>query len=227
MTDGPPSGQGGRDAVDMGEWIRLIGEVQRLGVDTARSVAARFGDLAESSLGRASALPFDTAVETWRSVVDQATDPDVQEQFTAAAQTLTSALVDMMQAAWEVFSSSVGDWGPGAGFGRQAASVDLGSVAPGGRTAGTAYVRIGSGAPSDEVKLHLGDLASAAGDVLDESASSLHPEIIESPGAGTAHEVVIRVVVPDDAVPGHYHGFLHVLSVPDGAIAVHIEIAGS
>ncbi len=227
MTEESSNREDPRSTPDVNEWIRLVGEVQRLGIDTARSVAARFGDLAEGSLGSQarSAAPVEAAVSTWRSLVDQATDPEVQRQFASAAQSLTAAFVDMMQAAWDVFTDSAS--GFAAASWTTSDSVDLGSVAAGQRTVGRAFVNVGAGTPPSQIALRVGELTSGAGDKLPEGAVVANPASIVDPAAGKSSAVTLEVTVPDDAAPGDYHGFLFARTDPATATALHLEVTGS
>lgn len=216
-----------RPEFDMSGWVNLISEVQQLGLETARTVAARFGDLADANLGAAgstAAPPVDAAVTAWRTMVDQATDPAMQQQVTAAAQKMTDAIVGMMRAAWDVMSESAADVST-LGWPSQAA--DLGSAAGGAIAEGKVHVHVGSNNVPGEVKLRVSDLAAGSGDTIPGAAVRIDPGAIQAPQSGHHYPVTLKVAVPDDATVGRYHGYLFAQTVPPSAVAIHVDVVES
>lgn len=212
-----------RPDFDVNGWMRLIGEVQQLGLDTARAVAERFSDLADTNLGAQARTtpPVEAARSTWRAMIDGVTDSATQEQLIAAAQGVTDAMLGMMSAAWDFFVESTSGagavtWGSG--------QADLGSAAPGATTSGSVYVHVGRSDVPDEVRLRVGPLTSGAGDELPAGSIDLDPASIDAPQAGRSYEVTIRTTVPKDAVPGTYHGHLFARTVPPSAVPIRVEV---
>lgn len=212
-----------RPNFDVSGWMRLISDVQQLGLDTARSVADRFADLADSNLGSQgdSTQPWDTAVSTWRNLVDEATDQQTQEQLVVAAQGMTDAMLGMMRAAWDFFAESAAgagslSWGTG--------SADLGSAPPGGQTAGKVFIHVGRSAVPDEVRLRVGPVTSGSGDLLPDDAIEMAPSSVVDPEGGRSYPVEVRVSIPEDAVSGVYHGHLFARTVPPSAVPLRVEV---
>ena len=225
MTDG--NTERSRPPFDFAEVWRLIGEAQRFGFETARNVSARFGDLADSDLGSRAmgSPPVEAAMSAWRSLVDQATSSEAQEQFTAAAQTFGEAFVDMWQAAWQVFTDSTSEVGFGGFTWPTRAGADLGTVTAGSSATGKAYVHVGRDNVPNTVKIRAGSLATGAGGEIPAEAVSVDPDQIDSPDPGRSYEITVTVDVPRDAAPGRYHGFLFALTEPESAVSIHLEVS--
>lgn len=208
---------------DMSGWIELIGEVQQLGLQTARSVASRFGEMAETGMrgGGTGSTPLDAAVGLWNSMMEPAGDAEVQDRIGAAAQSMSDAIVAMMRMGFEMWSQAA------QGFNMLSwpAAADLGSVQPGATASGTAYVHVGWGDPPPDVALRVGDLTSGTGAAIDSAAIRLDPAALDRPEAGKTYPVSLEVAVPDDAKAGVYHGHMFVMTEPPSAVAVRLEVS--
>lgn len=215
-----------RSNLDLSGWVRLVGEVQQLGLETARAVASRFAGLADRSLGdtNMAAAPVDAAVSAWRTLVDQTMSDQAVEQFTAASQAMTDAFVEMMQAAWTWATESTMQLGA---VPRTAATADLGSVAPGSQGTGTAYVHVAHDATPDAVALRVGEMATGSGATLAPGTVTSDPAVIEDPVPGRTYQVKLHVDVPADTERGRYRGYLFARTEPETAVAIELEVAGS
>ena len=226
MTDGTPGDKAGRPTLDLSEVWRLIGEAQRFGFETARTVSSRFGDLADTDLGSRAlgSPPVEAAMNVWKTLIEEATGSEAQEQFASAAQTFGEAVVDMWQAAWQIFTASTSEIGFSGLAWPPSSSADLGSVPAGATATGKAYVHVGREDVPDSVKLRAGSLTTGSEETIPDGAVSIDPEQIEHPDAGRTHEVTVTVDVPAKATPGRYHGFLFALTEPQSAVAIHLEV---
>ena len=215
-----------RPNFDVSGWMRLIGEVQQLGLDTARAVADRFADMAEANLGSraGSTPPMEAAASAWRNMVEEATDSETQQQMMTAAQGMTDAMLGMMRAAWDFFAESAGGvnsmtWGSGP--------VDLGSAAPGGETTGTVYVHVGRQEVPEAVKLRVGPLTSGSGDALSDDAVKLDPKSVKEPEGGRSYPIKVKVSIPKKTAAGEYHGHLFANTNPPSAVPLRVEVTSS
>lgn len=212
-----------RPQFDIASWMRLISDVQQLGLDTARSVAERFADMADTSIGGAAGTqPVDSAIAAWRKMFDTATDSDTQQQLTAAAQAMTDSMLGMMRAAWDFFSDTAVGAGAMAWGGGGAA--DLGSAPAGGSTSGTVYVHVGRDSVPDEVKVRVGEMVTGHGETLPPEAFSFEPASIDTPEAGRSYSVKVTVAVPEGSTPGSYHGHFFADTEPPRAVPVSLVV---
>ena len=219
---------------DVAEWVRLVGEVQRLGMDAAREVIGRFSAMADDTMGEPSrrAWSWDDApgdfswqevAAPWRRLWDQASDDERSQQFVAAAQNLADSFVAVVQSAWDFFADNM--VAPSDDPRSAAAAVDLGSVAAGYEATARAQLAIPAGGVSDVVKLRVGPMAKGAGDaVLDANSIKPEPATIDTPTPGTSYSIDLVVSIPRDAAPGRYHGYLFAGTEPETAIPIRLEV---
>lgn len=227
---GRSDGDTGAPRIDLSSWWHLIEEVQRLGFETARGVADRFGEMADGAFsGRAGRIPqADAMVNAWQSLIERSGDPEVQEKMVATAETMTKAAIDICQTAWDAVVESMPAGGfagfgappPGSGSG----GVRIGSTAPGHTVAGDVYVHIPADVDAPQVALRASALHAASGEVIDDAAIHLDPTVIEDPRPGESYRVIISVDVPRDAAAGNYHGLLFTLIEPESVVNVRLEV---
>lgn len=213
-----------RSEFDMSGWMQLIGEVQQLGLETARNVAARFASMAETGMrgGGAGTNPLDAALEMWNSMVEPASDTETQERVSAAAQSMSDAVVAMMRMGWDLWSRAA----QGFNLLSWPAVADLGSAAAGATASGLAYVNIGWSDAPDAVALRAGELTAASGVSIPVAAIRLDPAVIDRPEAGKTYPIEIEVTVPEEVSPGSYHGHLFVRMEPPSALPMRLTVTG-
>lgn len=195
----------GRPAFDAERLRRLVGDVQRLGLATASSVAERFAGmvrgLGDAPRGRAAqgdaASGAAALVDGWRSIV--------------------AGMV-------ELAGSIAG--GEGATDGPAVEYLDLGTVEPGTVAVGTLYVHNTTGGGSGEIQLRCGDLMGPPGAAISAGAVTLTPDSVGSvAGEGSLH-VSVTVAIPPETARGAYRGLVVMSEPPGGSIVVRLSVNG-
>ena len=229
MTDDPVAEQP-TPILDLSNWWNLIGEVQRLGFETARGVADRFGEMAGGAFAdRVRAPRLDSIVEAWQSLIERSGDPQTQAKMVATAETMTKAAIDFCQVVWDAVVTAVPEPGPtGAGSSQDPSGksgVFIGSTSPGQTVEGDVFVHIAAGTNAEVVVLRAGSLHAGPGESIEDSAIRLEPAQIDGPKPGESYRVKVAIDVPPDASSGTYHGLLFTLTEPDSVVNLRLEVA--
>jgi hypothetical protein len=74
------------------------------------------------------------------------------------------------------------------------------------------------------IDLHMTTLISSNGVSIPAASVSFSPKRLDAVDAGTAQEVRLRVEVPADQPPGHYHGLVLISAAPSEPIALHLDV---
>ncbi len=227
---GQPDGGDGAPRFDLSSWWHLIEEVQRLGFETARGVADRFGDMADGAFsGRAGRIPqAEDVANAWQSFIERSGDPEMQERMVATAETMTKAAIDICQTAWDAVVESMPAGGfPGFGAPSPSSSgggVKIGSTPPGHTVTGAVYIHLAAQVDAPKIALRASALHAGSGDVIDDAAIHLDPAEIDDPKPGESYRVGVSVDVPRDAAAGNYHGLLFTLIEPENVINLQLEV---
>jgi hypothetical protein len=96
-------------------------------------------------------------------------------------------------------------------------------VAPGEVAALRCTVHNGDREPARAVRPHVRQLVSDGGELLD-AAVTVRPELLDLEPYERA-DLAVEVAVPEDAVPGRYHGLLLVAGLRDVASAITVDVA--
>ncbi|HEY6474891.1 MAG TPA: hypothetical protein VIY26_18505 [Acidimicrobiales bacterium] len=227
-TDGDAFAAGAADAA------RLAKDVQDLGFATARSIVERFVDLfaqfagagppgagtaaggesAASGRGAdAKAAPFwlggsDGSMRKLQADMVQATDAylSLMGQFSEAS----LGLFDTTR--WWQPSSAEHD------------DLLLPQVAPGGRASARVWLHNTTASTASGLRPWCPGLATHSGGTLPAAAVTCQPERIDRLESGASSDVLVTVAVPDDAVPGTYHGQLLVEGLPDVVFPLRVRV---
>ena len=213
------------DVDPTGMW-RLFTDVQRLGFETAASVARRFGKMVEEDIDprwRASGWGGIPAADHSGEPSDA---PPVEERLAATAQAAVSAYADLMQASWDAFTAMVDlsmqmgrPWMPGGGGDR----LEL-SIAQGERGSGMVYVHNTAGSAATQVSVSTDGLIGPGGDLIKPGSIALDPDTIEAIPAAGRVEVGVGVAVPKKASPGRYIGVVRAGTTPPIEIVVAVDV---
>ncbi len=205
---------------DTGAMWRLFNDVQRLGFETAASVAKRFSRLVEEDLG-AGPRRADGA-RSARAGSGGGLGPETEEQWVATVRSAWEVYGDLVQASWEAFGTAVDlslefarPWM--TGFGER---LHL-RTTRGEKVSATFYVHNTSSQPAQAVKVSADGLIGPGATVLKPVLSLDEVEKLEP---GGRFEVGVEVEPPRDAPLGRYLGQIRAATDPPSVIEVALDV---
>ena len=217
MTE--PSGGRLFDLDPTGMW-RLFTDVQRLGFETAATVARRFGQIVEEDLGPRAA--------TSSTPTGPSNGASPEERLAATAQAAVDAYAELMQASWDAFNAvaelAMRPW-PWIGGHPASSRLDLPVVTAGGVTSGSVYVHNTSPSPLHHVDVATDGLIGPDGAVIKPKAVRFTPGRVDDIGPGKHAAVEVAVSVSGKAPPGRYVGVIRAFTTPPTEIVLAVEVA--
>jgi len=206
-----------------GMW-RLFTDVQRLGFETAASVARRFGRLVEEDLGPRW-RPESTAAKD-QGTGDNSYADSAEERLNATVQSAMDAYAELMQASWDAFNAIMDltldmarPWLPGRG----GHGVEL-TAASGERATGSIYIHNTSSVAAEKIVVSADGLIGPGGELIKSDTVTIEPAEIESIAAGGKAEVKITVSLDAKAVPGRYVGLLRASTQPPTELQLAVVV---
>lgn len=194
-----------------GMW-RLFTDVQRLGFETAASVARRFGRMVDEDLGPRWGVSRDkTSADK-----DDAAVTSPEDRIGDTIQSAMEAYAELMQASWEAFNAVVDltlDISRPWVRGMSRDLVELETTAGGEAAEGSFYLHNTTYEVTGEVVVSTDGLIGPGGATIPADAVKLKPPSIKSIPAGKSQEVKIEVEV-GDVTPGRYVGQLQATTNP-------------
>jgi len=240
-TDGDAFGASAADAA------RLAKDVQDLGFATARSIVERFVDLfaqfagagpgAGGSTGGGAGSTGGGAGSTGDEASASGRDADaksapfwlggsdgsmrkLQADMVQATDTYLSLMGQFSEASLRLFDTTRW-WQPSS---TEQEDLVLPQVAPGGRASARLWLHNTTASTASGLRPWSPGLSTHAGAALAATALTCQPERIDRLDAGASSEVLVTVVVPEDAAPGTYHGQLLVEGLPDVVFPVRVRV---
>ena len=187
----------------------LIGDVQRFGLLSAATVVERYIQAVDRAIASApSPSPTGTPGEGGPGALVDST-ARVAEVGIRALDTLTALLANA--------AAHVTETAPGG-------RLVLAATRPGSSSEVSLWVHNPTSTAAAGVDLHVTALASSTGRTLPIGAVSLAPARLELIEASSRHEVRVRVRVPADQAPGHYHGLVLSSAAPFEPLALQLEV---
>jgi hypothetical protein len=187
----------------------LIGDVQRFGLLSAAAVVNRYTELIDRATRDDSfplaPVPADERGNGW--MVDSAAR--IAEAYlslvdTIAAQIPNRAMPDTAAPNLE--------------------RLILPPTRSGSDSETSLWVHNSTSYSADAIDLNVTTLISSNGVRIPAASVSFSPERLDAVDAGTAQEVRLRVDVPADQPPGHYHGLVLISAAPSEPIALHLDV---
>jgi len=209
---------------------RMVAEVQRLGLDTAKVVIDRFSEMAGrwpsgpsgSTASTAAPTPPGSPTSPASSAgvaMAPALAPGPQRQLQADAERAVDAYLNVVRRLYDVVAGLTGPPGTTTvGVGSE--PLRLPPASPGGTT--SAYVWLHNTTPAAVSTLvpRAAVLVDHQGQQLPGEALSFDPGAVDQLDAGGSRQLLATLRVPADATPGTYHGLLLVEHLP--ALALHV-----
>jgi hypothetical protein len=206
---------------------RMVAEVQRLGLDTARMVIDRFTELAGrwpsagwgDGSGAAGSSPSGAAGVTMGAPPASSASP----QLRADTERAVDAYLNVVRRLYDVvagFAGSPGAAPPGPG----PEPLRLPPASPGGTTSAYAWLHNTTPEAATALVPRAAGLVDHHGHQLPGDALSFDPAVVAQLEPGTSRQLLTTLRLPADAVPGTYHGLVLVEHLPTLALHVVVEV---
>jgi hypothetical protein len=187
--------------------LRLIEDVQTLGLSCAAAVADRYVGLVDRYLGQRAGSPGGRADAAGEAALVEVAERMAQV-WSRSADVLATAL---SQAAASPDASPQGE------------VLHLPPARAGTSSTRSLWVHNPTPEPVS-VTIRVSALVSADGRSLPPGSVVLEPAGDVPVRAGGAAEVRVRALVPPSTPPGHVHGLLTSTAAPSQALALHLEV---
>jgi hypothetical protein len=205
---------------------RMVAEVQRLGLDTARMVIDRFSELAgqwpsaqwpptqwsSAGWGNGDSRPGGAGAPT------AATPAPLQ----ADAERAVDAYLNVVRRLYDVVAGFAPPIGPRGDTGVE--PLRLPPASPSGTTSAYAWLHNSTPVPATALVLRAADLVDHQDHRISGAAVTFDPVAVSRLEPGASRQVLATLRVPVDAVPGTYHGLVLVEHLPELALHVVAEV---
>jgi hypothetical protein len=208
---------------------RMVAEVQRLGLDTARMVIDRFSELAGQ--WPSAAWRDGTCAPPAAPQARGASTPDPpaavvagpQRQLQADAERAVDAYLNVVRRLYNVVAGFAAvPSGPSSGAGPE--PLRLPPASPGGTTSAYAWLHNTTSEAVAGLLPRAADLVDHQGHHLPGGSLSFDPATVAQLDPGGSRQLLATLRVPVDAVPGTYHGLVLVEHLPALALQVVAEV---
>jgi hypothetical protein len=190
----------------------LVGDVQRLGLESAAAVVERFTAMVE----RAS--------QTWRPEGPSPPAEDGRGTFVRLlgdAARLAEAYLTFLDGMAAFVAASAG-WAGGAS-GEGVERVVFPAAVPGSSVAARLWIHNTTGDPAD-VELQATALTATMGGTIAPEAVTFGAGSAWQVAAGEGLEVTLRLKIPEGCRPGTYNGLVVASGLPGESIALRIQV---
>jgi hypothetical protein len=203
--------------LDTASASRMVAEVQRLGLDTAKMVIDRFSELA----GQWPSAARGDGRGSQGAAAASTREPPAQLQ--ADAERAVDAYLNVVRRLYDVVAGFTGaPSGTPAGTGPE--PVRLPPAAPGGTTSAYVWLHNTTADATTALVPRAVDLVDHHGNRISGGALAFDPAAVAQLDPGASSQLLATLRLPSDAVPGTYHGLVLVEHLPDVALHVVAEV---
>jgi hypothetical protein len=194
----------------------LVGDVQRLGLLSAVSVADRYADLVDRVLGEAA-----DAGQDW----PDGGEPPPSDVQTADLQQLAGAAGALAQTWLGMIEATSGALSTAARADAPPDRLDLPATGAGEESVGSVWLHNPSALDHAAVVLAVTSLISAEGGSVAADEVRLEPAVVPLLRAGASAAVTVRVTTAPDQPAGLYHGLVVCSVAPDEPLPLTLHVA--